>query len=107
MSGIRKEQKPGLFVPVIDRSTCEGGYHHACADAKCPCVPACPYAVLEIRPLKAEDKRRFTFHDRFRAWVHGNRQACVVIPEACTACARCVEACPVPHVIKLRRRIST
>jgi hypothetical protein len=44
VSQIRKEQKPGLFVPMIDRTKCEGGYHHACADAKCPCVPACPYS---------------------------------------------------------------
>jgi hypothetical protein len=51
------EQKPGLFVPTINRTKCEGGYHHACADAKCPCVPACPHGVLEIRPLTAADKR--------------------------------------------------
>jgi 4Fe-4S ferredoxin len=106
MSGIRKEQKPGLFVPRIDRNTCEGGYHRACADAKCPCVPACPYAVLEIRSLTAEDRRLLSMGGRLRAWVHGNRQAYVVKADACTACALCVEACPVPHVIKLRRRIS-
>ena len=57
MSESRKEQKPGLFVPTIDRTRREGGYHHACADAKCPCEPACPYGVLEIRTLTAADKR--------------------------------------------------
>jgi hypothetical protein len=29
MSETRKEQKPGLFAPSIDRTKCEGGYHHA------------------------------------------------------------------------------
>ena len=106
MSEIRKEQKPGLFVPTIDRTKCEGGYHHACADAKCPCVPACQHDVLEIRPLTTEDKRLLSLGDRFRAWVHRNRQAYVVKADACTACGRCVQACPVPHVIKLGRQIS-
>ena len=101
-----KEQQPGLLVPTIDRTKCEGGYHHACTDAKCPCVPACPYGVLEIRPLTAEDKRLLSFGHWFRAWVHQNRQAYVVKADGCTACGRCVQACPVPHVIKLRRKIS-
>jgi len=68
VSETRKEQPPGLFVPTIDRTKCEGGYHHACADAKCPCVPACPYGVLEIRPLTAADKRLLSLGDRVRAW---------------------------------------
>jgi len=106
VSEIRKEQKPGTFVPTIDRTKCEGGYHHACADAQCPCVSACPYSVIEIRALTAEDKRFLSLGDRFRAWVHRNRQAYVVKADGCTACARCVEACPVPGVIRLRRRIS-
>ena len=91
MSEIRKEQTPDLFVPSIDRTKCEGGYHHACADAKCPCVPACPYGVLEIRPLTAADRRLLSLGERFRAWVHRNRQAYVVKADACTAYARCVQ----------------
>jgi NAD-dependent dihydropyrimidine dehydrogenase PreA subunit len=101
-----KEQRPGLFAPAIDRARCEGGFHRACASAKCPCVPACPHSVLEIRPLTAEDKRRLSPGGRLRAWIHGNRQAYVAKAEGCTACARCVQACPVPGVIKLRRRSS-
>ena len=103
---IKREQKPGIFVPAIDRTKCEGGYHHACAAAKCPCVSACPHSVLEIRPLTAEDKRLLSLGDRFRAWVHRNRQAYVVKADCCTACARCIQACPVKHTIKLRRRVS-
>jgi NAD-dependent dihydropyrimidine dehydrogenase PreA subunit len=105
VSEIRREQKPGIFVPTIDRTKCEGGYHHACADAECPCVPACPYGVLEIHQLTVEDKRLLSLGDRFRAWVRRNRQAYVVKADACTACGRCVQACPVPHVIRLRRKI--
>ena len=71
---IRKEQKPGLFIPTIDRTRCEGGYHSACGSAKSPCVPACPYSVLEIHSLTVEDKRLLSLLARFRAWVHGNRQ---------------------------------
>ena len=99
-----REQSPGLFVPVIDRTLCEGGFHHACAESGTPCVPACPYAVLEIRRLTLEDKRRLSFGERLRAWIHRNRQAYVVKPDACTACGRCVQACPVKHVIRLQRR---
>ena len=106
MSTSRKEQKPGLFIPTIDRTKCEGGFHHACAEANCPCVPACPYSVLEILPLTREDKRLLSFGDRFRAWIHGNKQAYAVKADSCTACARCVQACPVPRVIKLKRQIS-
>jgi NAD-dependent dihydropyrimidine dehydrogenase PreA subunit len=101
-----KEQRAGLFAPVIDRTRCEGGFHRACGRARCPCVPACPHSVLEIHPLTADDRRRLSPGARLRAWFHGNRQAYVVEPEGCTACARCVQACPVSGVIKLKRRLS-
>ena len=105
MSRVSKEQRPGLFAPHIDRTLCEGGYHRACAVAKCPCVRACPHAVLQILALTAQDKRQLSLGARFRAWVHGNKQAYAVNADSCTACGRCVQACPVQHVIKLRRRI--
>ena len=107
MSRVVKEHTPGLFAPSIDRTLCEGGYHHACAAAKCPCVPACPYAVLEIRPLTIEDKGLLSLGGRRRAWIHGNRQAYVIKANACTACGRCVQACPVKNVITLKRRRSS
>jgi NAD-dependent dihydropyrimidine dehydrogenase PreA subunit len=78
-------QPPGRFVPIIDRSRCE---------AKGPCVPACPYSVLEIRPLAAEDKAALGFFARLKAMAHGNRQAYAIHPEACRACGKCVEVCP-------------
>jgi 4Fe-4S ferredoxin len=104
MSRPVKEQPPGAFAPEIDRRRCEGGFHHACAAARCPCIAACPYSVLEIRPLTVEDKRLLSIGERLRAWLHSNRQAYPVRAEACTACGRCVQACPVRGVIRLRRR---
>jgi formate hydrogenlyase subunit 6/NADH:ubiquinone oxidoreductase subunit I len=60
--------------------------------------------VLEIRP--AADRRLLSLGHRFRGLVHRNRQAYMVKADACTACARCVQACPALGVIKLRRQIS-
>jgi NAD-dependent dihydropyrimidine dehydrogenase PreA subunit len=103
MSGNRKRVEPGLFVPTVDRTRCEGGYHGACAEAGSPCIQACPSSVLEIRRLTAEDRRRLSIGERLRAWVHGNQQPYAVRADQCTACAECVKACP-QHVIKLTRR---
>lgn len=87
-------QPAGAFEPVIDRSRCE---------AKGPCVPACPYSVLGIRPLDAEDKAALGFFARLKAFAHGNRQAFALHPEACRACGKCVEVCP-EKAIRLRPR---
>jgi len=76
---------PNKVVPVIDRSRCEG---------KAPCVEVCPYKVFEIRSLEASDKAALAPMSRFKAWVHGNKQAYVVQPDACHACGLCVPACP-------------
>jgi NAD-dependent dihydropyrimidine dehydrogenase PreA subunit len=78
-------QPPGKFAPVIDRSRCE---------AKGPCVPACPYSVLEVRPLADADKAALGFFARLKARAHGNRQAYAIHPDACRACGKCVEVCP-------------
>jgi len=87
-------QPAGKFEPVIDRSRCE---------AKGPCVPACPYSVLAIRPLADEDKAALGFMARLKARVHGNRQAFAIHPDACRACGKCVEVCPEKAItLKLR-----
>ena len=87
-------QPAGKFEPVIDRSRCE---------AKGPCVPACPYAVLEIRPLSEADKAALGFFARLKARAHGNRQAYALDPDACRACGKCVEVCP-EKAIRLKLR---
>jgi NAD-dependent dihydropyrimidine dehydrogenase PreA subunit len=106
MSITRKEQKPGLFAPVMNRLKCEGGHHHSCKDQGMPCIAACPYGVLEILPLTAADKHLMNFGDRLRGFVHGNRQAYAVEPDKCTACGLCVQACMM-HAIKLKRQSAT
>ncbi len=83
---------PGLLVPVIDRGRCE---------AKGDCVAVCPYHVFEIRPLADADKAALSLLGRFKARVHGNRQAHVVRIADCHACGACVTACP-EKAIKLR-----
>ncbi len=87
-------QPAGKYEPVIDRSRCE---------AKGPCVPACPYGVLAIRPLGEPEKAALGFFARLKAKAHGNRQAFAIQPDACQACGKCVEVCP-EKAIKLRLR---
>ena len=68
-----------------------------------PCMGACPYSVLKVLRLASSDKKELSLGDRLRAMVHGNKQAYAVLPDKCTACGLCVEACMM-HAIKLRRK---
>lgn len=81
----RCKAEPGKFRPVIDRNKCE---------AKGPCVPACPYGVLAVLPLTAEEKAGLSLLGKVKAFVHGNRQAHAIRESDCRACGYCVEACP-------------
>jgi NAD-dependent dihydropyrimidine dehydrogenase PreA subunit len=85
----------GIMTPEINPSRCE---------AKGPCVPACPYNVLEIRTLTIAERAELTPLQRFRSFVHGNERAFVVDAEACRGCGLCVDACP-EQAIKLKRRV--
>lgn len=76
---------PGTVVPVINPNKCE---------AKGDCVAVCPYGVFQIRTLTAAEKAGLNWVGRLKTWAHGNKQAFVVQPEACHACALCVPACP-------------
>ena len=87
------KHEAGAFVPVIDRSRCEG---------KEDCVEVCPYSVFEIHQLSDSDKRALRPGARLKAWVHGNRQAFAVNAQNCHACGLCVSACP-ERAIKLSR----
>ena len=85
---------PGFLIPVIDTMRCE---------AAGPCVPACPYQVLAIRAVTAEEKATFPIIARFKLFVHGGKQAFVIDPDACHGCGLCVQACP-EKAIKLQRQ---
>jgi 4Fe-4S ferredoxin len=78
-------QSAGRFVPVIDRNLCEG---------KADCVAVCPCSVFEMRTLSQADRSAMPFLSRFKAMVHGNRQAYAVRAQACEACGLCIAACP-------------
>lgn len=78
-------KKAGLVVPVIDRTRCEG---------KEDCVRVCPYGVFEMIKLDVPTRRALPPLARFKAFVHGYRQAAVAHPDACQSCGLCVTACP-------------
>jgi 4Fe-4S ferredoxin len=78
-------QPPGRYVPVINRNRCEG---------KEDCVVACPCDVFEMQTLGDADKSAMPLFSRFKAKVHGNRQAFTVRANDCQACGLCITACP-------------
>ena len=82
------------MVPVVDPRRCE---------AEGPCVPACPFDVLEIRGLTTVDKAGLSPLHRLKAFVHGNKRAFVVDADACRGCGLCVQVCP-ERAIRLQRR---
>ena len=75
----------GAFAPVINRDRCEG---------KDECARVCPYNVFEVRKLSDDERRALGFVSRFKALVHGNRQAFAINANDCHACGLCVVACP-------------
>ena len=83
----------GIVMPTIDRSRCE---------AKGECVAVCPYQVFELRALAPADKAGLSLFARFKARVHGDRQAFVVRGDECRSCGRCIVACP-ERAIRLER----
>ncbi len=78
-------QPPGRYIPIINRNRCEG---------KQDCVTACPCDVFEMQTLSEADKNAMPFFSRFKARVHGNRQAFAVRANDCQACGLCITACP-------------
>jgi len=86
-------QPAGRFVPVIDRNRCEG---------KEDCVTVCPCNVFAMQILSEADKAAMPFLSRFKARVHGNRQAFAVRANDCRACGLCITACPESAITLLR-----
>ena len=89
------EKKAGRLQPEINRNRCDG---------KTTCVDKCPYGVLEMGTLTAEDKSHLSLKGRVKAFVHRGRQVMVVNPDACRACNQCVVVCP-ENAIKLVAKI--
>lgn len=79
------KQPPGVYVPVVDRSACEG---------KRECVTACPYDVFEVRVIDTIDYAQLSFLGRLKSRVHGRLTAYTPRAPDCRACGKCVTACP-------------
>ncbi|MFZ6722729.1 4Fe-4S dicluster domain-containing protein [Undibacterium sp. Ji49W] len=87
------KQDPGIFVPVVNFSKCEG---------KADCVPVCPEHVFEIRRISSEDYKKLGLLAQIKQRVHGMKVAYTPHADACRACGLCVTACP-EKAITLRR----
>lgn len=70
-----------MATVTVDRLRCEG---------KKTCAQVCPAAVFRIEKAPAD----LPLIIRIKVAVHGGKQAVVVAEAACTACMKCVEACP-------------
>jgi len=88
----------GGLVPVIDRNRCEG---------KAECVRVCPYQVFRIGVLSDQQFRELSLRGKFKAWVHGSKQAMVVNGDSCHACRLCEAACPEQAIVLARRAAPT
>ncbi len=86
-------QPAGRYIPLINRNRCEG---------KEDCLTACPCDVFEMQTLTEADKAAMPFFSRFKARIHGNRQAFAARASDCQACGLCITACP-EQAITLRR----
>jgi NAD-dependent dihydropyrimidine dehydrogenase PreA subunit len=76
---------PGAFVPVINRSKCEG---------KSDCVDVCPYDVFEVRPIEDDDFAKLGLLGKLKSVAHGRKTAYTPRASACQSCGLCVVACP-------------
>jgi 4Fe-4S ferredoxin len=76
---------PGTWVPVIDRTKCEG---------KKECVEVCPYSVFELGTLTEAEFDSMLLMGKLKAIRHGHRTARTPLAHACRACGLCVVACP-------------
>ena len=83
--GEQCRAEAGRFVPVVDRSRCEG---------KRDCVEVCPYGVFEVRRMEDADFAGLSVLGKFKSIVHGRKTAYTPHADQCQACGLCVVACP-------------
>lgn len=83
--GQECEAEPGTWMPVVDRTACEG---------KRDCVEVCPYDVFEVRRIDDADFAPLNFLGKMKLRVHGMQTAYTPRADQCKACGLCVVACP-------------
>jgi NAD-dependent dihydropyrimidine dehydrogenase PreA subunit len=91
--GEKCKAAPGTWIPVVDRSRCEG---------KKDCVEVCPYAVFEVRRIDDAEYRALPLLGRLKLRVHGMKTSYTPGAADCHACGLCVVACP-EDAVTLRR----
>ena len=86
------DETGGKLMPSINFSNC---------GAKEDCIPACPYDVLEMRPITDEHRLTLNFKGKIKTFFKPNK-AYITDPKLCRACGICVQVCP-EKAIKLVR----
>ena len=83
--GERCRAEPGVFVPVVDLSRCEG---------KRDCTEVCPYDVFEVTRITDEDFGSMSVLSKLKSLAHRRQGAYAVRAQDCHSCGLCVVACP-------------
>jgi 4Fe-4S ferredoxin len=91
--GEKCKAAPGTWIPVVDRSRCEG---------KKDCVEVCPYSVFEVRRIDDAEYRALPLLARLKVRVHGMKTSYTPGAADCHACGLCVVVCP-EDAVTLRR----
>lgn len=86
---------PGAFVPVVDRSRCEG---------KSDCADICPYGVFDVRRMDDRDFAQLGPLAKLKSWAHRKRTAYTPNADRCQACGLCVAACPEEAIVLAPKR---
>ncbi len=82
----------GKLTPIINLNNCGG---------KEDCIPACPFSVLEMRPISDEDRKTLNLKGKLKTFFN-EKKAYVTETSLCHACGLCVQVCP-EKAIKLTK----